>query len=118
MDFQRWENRYYKSEVWTYVNSDDVAIKYTDGFPDFKSAGFVKTEVDVRSFDGYDSVNGVFKGYREDFKQANKIYDTSTPNSIYTWHHNQDTHTLQLVPRDIHSQFKHRGGLSVLAKGY
>ncbi len=61
--------------------------------------------------DGFNTSN-----HSVDIKQAQSATGKGTKGSNMTWHHNEDGKTLQLVPREYHEQFRHRGGFS-LAKG-
>ncbi|UTX65162.1 HNH endonuclease [Streptococcus constellatus] len=91
---------------WIYTDWEGNTVKYTDGFPDFKAAGFVEQEVILE--DG-------FKGRAKDFKEANDISPKTSIDN--TWHHHQDGQTLQELKRSIHSRFTHRGGISIVKKG-
>ncbi len=35
----------------------------------------------------------------------------------YTWHHVEDTKTMQLIPTDLHDAVKHTGGCAVIKHG-
>ena len=72
------------------------------GFPDF-SPYSIKT-VKIR-----------MKGNRTtDFTEANKVAGLKKTPEGYTWHHNQDRMTMQLVPRDLHDFVRHDGGFQKL----
>ena len=49
---------------------------------------------------------------------ANKMMRKRIPGwkkpSNMTWHHHQDTRTMQLIPTDIHNAVRHSGGASRL----
>ncbi|MDA0954000.1 MAG: HNH endonuclease [Proteobacteria bacterium] len=68
------------------------------GFPDFSSVA--KAEVKITQ-------TGSRAG---DFRAANEAAGFKKTPEGYTWHHHQDGKTMQLVPRDIHSQTGHTGG--------
>ena len=87
---------------WTYTNSDGVRVKYIDGMPDFKTAGCVYDEQDV----------GRFRSRGSDRRRANREHGSKVNAKRYVWHHTGDGHTMQLVDREIHWQFKHYGGYS------
>ena len=93
-----------KDGMWSYTNSDNVSISYPDGFPDFKSAGFVRQEVNI----------GPIKNYDHDFKLADETAPFGKKLDTSTWHHYQDAQTMQEVPSLIHRQFTHRGGMSIM----
>ncbi len=95
--------------TWTYTNSEGVSVCYTNDYPDFKRAGLVEDAYTVEH--GFNTSN-----HSVDIKQAQSATGKGTKGSNMTWHHNEDGKTLQLVPREYHEQFRHRGGFS-LAKG-
>jgi hypothetical protein len=68
------------------------------GYPDF--SGVAKAEVQITQ-------TGSRAG---DFRAANEAAGLKKTPEGYTWHHHQDGKTMQLVPRDIHSQTGHTGG--------
>ena len=76
------------------------------GFPDFKAAGVVKSEVSINA-------TGTRSG---DFSAANKAAGFKKTPKGYTWHHHQDGTTMQLVPRKIHAQTGHDGGFKITKK--
>ena len=93
--------------VWTYINPDGHSVKYIDEFPDFKSAGLVKQDVNI----------GEFKNYYDDFKKADELATNVPRDAINnTWHHNQDGKTMQEVNKEIHKDYTHRGGMSIKKK--
>jgi A nuclease of the HNH/ENDO VII superfamily with conserved WHH len=88
---------------------NEVAKKYpngvkfnVDGFPDF-SPYSIKTV----------KVKGL-TGEKSDFTLANKAAGYKKTPKDYTWHHNQDLKTMELVPFDLHYTVKHTGGTSKL----
>ncbi|MDI3282941.1 HNH endonuclease [Polyangium sp. 15x6] len=77
-----------------------------EGYPDFKAAGVVKKEVKINQTGNR----------RADDRLANKEAGlTETPDG-YTWHHHQDGKTMQLVPRKIHGDTGHTGGVATQGK--
>ena len=107
----------YKYQNSTYHLEDDLALKYpkgvkfdNDGFPDFSSyvpkiAG-KRTTVEINMIGDHDL----------DFRAANiaaGFGDKVKPPKGYTWHHNQDGKTMQLVSQDIHDAVKHTGGVAI-----
>ncbi|WP_430602930.1 hypothetical protein IGJ02_000249 [Enterococcus sp. DIV0724b] len=90
--------------TWVYKDWDGNVIKYTDGYPDFKEAGFVRNEVTLE--DG-------FTTRTKDFREADKI---SSKKADGTWHHHQDGKTLQDVPTLVHRRFTHKGGFALKKK--
>ncbi|WP_434041166.1 MULTISPECIES: RHS repeat-associated core domain-containing protein [Sorangium] len=73
------------------------------GYPDFRAAGAVRTEVKITS-------TGSRPG---DFRAANQAAGFSRTPEGYTWHHHQDGTTMQLVPSDIHRMTGHTGGFAL-----
>jgi hypothetical protein len=91
-------------DTWTYQNKDGHSVTYTDGFPDFKTAGHVKQEVEI----------GRFKDYNTDFKKADELAPNGPRDAENnTWHHHQDGKTMQEVNKEIHKDFTHRGGMAL-----
>lgn len=90
--------------TWTYKNKEGNSVTYTDGFPDFKTAGYVKQEIDI----------GRFKDYNTDFKKADELAPNGPRDAkSNTWHHHQDGKTMQEVNKEIHKDFTHRGGMAL-----
>ena len=84
----------------------DTGIPFTkDGFPDF--SGVAGKTVPVPQT----GVRGV------DFAAANKAAGFKSTPDGFTWHHVEDTQTMQLVPRDIHFSTGHTGGVGVTRFG-
>ncbi|MGH3738913.1 MAG: HNH endonuclease [Micromonosporaceae bacterium] len=56
-----------------------------------------------------------FKGdHTTDFTEANRQADLPETPDGYTWHHHQDTRTMQLVPEDMHRAVNHGGGVAIM----
>jgi len=99
--------RVYDGEKWT----PKLAAKYPngvrfteDGYPDF-SPYAVKTVTFDPNFTG---------NRGSDFVDANRLAGlTETPEG-YTWHHTQDTKTMQLIPSDLHDAVRHAGGVAIM----
>ncbi|HYV48592.1 MAG TPA: HNH endonuclease [Myxococcaceae bacterium] len=94
----------------------DLRAKYPDsvrfteeGFPDFKP--YTLKEVELDNLEG---------NLDKDFAKADRAAGISekyrTANDL-TWHHHQDGHAMQLVPRDIHQAVRHTGGVAILGGG-
>ncbi|KIV73186.1 Putative toxin component near putative ESAT-related protein, repetitive [Bacillus mycoides] len=94
--------------VWTYTDWEipPNKVTYTDGFPDFKSAGMVKQEVPI----------GKFKKYDQDFAIADELAPNGPKLDENTWHHHQDLTTMQEVNKKMHRRFTHMGGMSLSKK--
>ncbi|AOD14079.1 HNH endonuclease [Xanthomonas fragariae] len=93
-----------------YTNKDGVSVIYDkDGYPDFTPHMKQQVEVDGLVGDRY-----------QDFIKANKAAGfppIGESPAGYTWHHAQDGRTMQLVPREIHREFRHAGGASSIRNG-
>ncbi len=104
-DVNKWYNKGGKISVdadgtWTYYDWEGNKVSYTDGYPDFKSAGMVNQEADI----------GPFQGRNKDFQTAKDLGYIKSDDG--TWHHHQDGRTLQDVNTILHDRFRHRGGIS------
>lgn len=95
-----------------YVRNDGVAVTYTkaaDGnaYPDFTP--HVKPGHTVE-------LDQPFTRGLADYRAANEKAGLSEWGSKapegYRWHHHEDMKRMQLVPVDIHNDFKHYGGVS------
>jgi len=90
------------NDTWTYHDKDGISVSYPGGYPDFsshvsKSAAF--------EFDG---------NHTSDYSKAYATPPPSEPDKNFTWHHHHDLKLMQLIPKDIHDRFTHRGGVSLL----
>ncbi|MEL7571255.1 MAG: HNH endonuclease, partial [Eubacteriaceae bacterium] len=84
---------------WTYINSKGDTVTYINEFAQFNG----------------DEINiGKFRYRAADFRRVNKLLHNKPKNPEYTWHHKEDGETLQLVQKDIHKEFTHKGGISVI----
>jgi filamentous hemagglutinin len=54
---------------------------------------------------------------RIDTRKANIEAGLSETPEGYTWHHNEDGVTMQLVPTDLHDAARHTGGSAVVRHG-
>jgi len=45
---------------------------------------------------------------------ANKAAGLESTPIGYTWHHNEDMQTMQLIPTDLHQAIRHSGGVSLI----
>ncbi len=85
---------------------EGVPIK-ENGCPDFSEWSKASVEIEMRG-DHY-----------HDYKAANRAAGfegagARAPIEGHTWHHCEDTKTMQLVPSSIHADAKHIGGVGVL----
>jgi hypothetical protein len=102
----RYAGRVYDGPGWT----AKLAAKYpngvrftADGFPDF--APYARATV---TFDP-----NFLGNHGSDFAEANRKAGLSETPDDHTWHHHQDTRTMQLVPVDLHKAVRHAGGVSM-----
>ncbi|HRG48819.1 MAG TPA: HNH endonuclease, partial [Leptospiraceae bacterium] len=83
-------------------------IKFNEhGFPDFSNVAVPSKTVKIKNMKGDDS----------DFTKADKEagYNAQNPRPKgYTWHHNEDLKTMQLIPRDVHEAVRHTGAASMI----
>lgn len=97
------------NRIWTYINSDGVAVKYVEGYPVFPS--------ETKHPDIGDLSIGEFTGDRiEDKKLYLEVLEeeyglTEIPEG-YALHHDSENGTMQLVNETYHKEFTHAGGHS------
>lgn len=96
--------RFHADGAMTFRTADGVAVRYSaTGYPDFAGAGVVRQQVQFP-----------FRGnYTTDFTAANRLAPLGPKLPTSTWHHVEDLQTMQEIDRMIHSQFYHRGGVSI-----
>src|SRR5690625_1581462 len=106
--------------TWTYTNKKGQSVSYPNGFPDFSK--YVHPKVKPVTI----KVNKP-KNHQKDYRRANKeaglgkntdppITSSTKPPEGYTWHHHQDGKTMVLVEREVHTEFTHQGGASMVQK--
>lgn len=89
-----------------------AGIVYKDGYPDFSEIS--KGTVEIEGFSS---------NRRKNFSKADKAIAEQrgyTPEDVkkwreknsYTWHECEDMKTMQKVPREVHNNISHRGGVS------
>lgn len=92
-----------------FVHESGIEIKFNEhGFPDFSKylhQGAANTENTVRI-----KLTGE---HVADSKLANKAANLSETPELYTWHHNEDVGTMQLIQKDVHKLFAHNGGFAI-----
>jgi hypothetical protein len=100
----------YANETYSFTDKDpELHSKYpegvkfdAEGYPDFSPYAAKTVEIDMKG------------NYTSDFEAANKgVGLTETPDG-YTWHHHQDSRTMELLPSDLHGAVRHTGGVSIL----
>lgn len=93
------------------------SVTFKDGYPDFSEVSKGNVEIDNFTTERY--------GAGGNFEQADKKLATQRGCSIeevrkwridsnYTWHEMQDCKTMQKVPREVHGNIPHDGGISKL----
>lgn len=96
---------------------DIDGVKFKDGYPDFSEVSKGEIEIDNFTTERY--------GAGGNFDQADrKLAERRgcSPEEVrqwcndnnYTWHEMQDCKTMQKVPREVHSNIPHDGGISKL----
>jgi hypothetical protein len=87
----------------------DLATKYPagvrftpQGFPDFRPYKVAEVEIDG------------LRATKWDIKKANEAFGWDRTPVGYTWHHVEDTRTLQLIPEDLHDAVRHTGGQAII----
>lgn len=99
----------YSSDVRIDGRPRTIMVDYPSGYPDFRP--FLDHPSGVRS------VEVASTGRRsDDNRLANAAvghpeWGDRSPRG-WTWHHDQDGRTMQLVPRAIHQRYGHRGGIA------
>jgi len=80
-------------------------VRFTsDGFPDFAPYAAATATFDPNFLGNHTT----------DFTEANKKAGLAEMPAGFTWHHHQDTTTMQLVPKDLHLAVRHAGGVSIM----
>ncbi len=80
------------------------SVEFTSqGFPNFSP--YAQAEVQVTGLTGV---------RRTDEALANEAVGLSDTPEGFTWHHVEDTTTMQLVPSDIHGAVRHTGGSAII----
>ncbi|EBJ0820452.1 hypothetical protein DON49_08310 [Salmonella enterica] len=93
-------------QTWVYQDKYGNVVRYPDGYPDFSP--YEVQHVDVPDLKGNHRL-----GPSGDFGKANALAPKGAADlEVNTWHHHQNGVTMQEVPKDIHSRFTHRGGVS------
>ena len=95
-------------------------IQFKDGYPDFSEYIYKAEGVDGKSINGEVEIQLSKTGKRDDdFKLANEAMAKKlglkrfTEPKDWTWHHNEDGTTMQLVPSKLHNNVPHSGGVSL-----
>lgn len=127
------KNRLYNNmygKTWAQILRDnhcEEGIVFTNGEIDFARTGVVKAEVSIPSgiatcFNEQDLEKGkrtrlhdtAFAILAQQLgKSVNEVMKWKDEN-VYVWHECIDLKTLQLVPREIHDNVTHQGGVAVL----
>lgn len=118
-------NEKYADSTRKFEDGSDLAKKYPDGvyikpngYPDFSPYAQKIVKFDSPTPVGVDAGKCLRGDCYYDFKLANKAAGfgdsaTATPKG-WTWHHNEDGMTMELIPTDIHRAIGHDGGEKVI----
>ncbi|MGK7930713.1 MAG: DUF4157 domain-containing protein [Microcystaceae cyanobacterium] len=124
-NWSRWVNqkggkiRKHSGGSYTLIDEMGNAVKYNkDGDPDFRP--YLNDPWGIKKVvlqGGFTQPANRDSDFRKSNKQASQIHDDAKQWSDrsppgYTWHHTRDGKTMQLVPRNIHRTFTHRGGVA------
>lgn len=92
-------------------------IPFNDGEPDFSEVSKGTVEIDDFSTDRFGAGGNFDQADRKLAEQrgctVEEVQQWRIENN-YTWHEKQDCKTMQKVPRDVHHNVPHTGGVSVL----
>jgi hypothetical protein len=97
----------FDGDTWTPKMAEKYpnGVTFTDdGFPDFSPYATHTVKVDP-NFAG---------NHTTDFTKANELAGLDATPDGYTWHHHQDTQTMQLIPTDLHNAVRHAGGVAIM----
>ena len=122
-------NEKYANDTYKFPEGSEQAAKYPNGVPfdangdpDFSQYASKTVKFDYPSLEGKSAGKCLTGNCTSDFRMANKAAgfgnSANSHPAGYTWHHNQDMQTMQLVPQDVHSVafggVAHAGGESAL----
>ena len=97
------------------ADCDNRYIKEKYGDIYWNSAGYLILDDHAIAIVTIDNLTG---DSTNDIKKANKLFRGIKSNVPgYTWHHVEDGRTMILVPTELHAEYKHAGGASLLRKG-
>ncbi len=96
-----------ESGTWVYTNAKGTVVRYPNGYPDFKP--YEIRSVDVEGLKGNHS-----RAATGDFGLADAKAGSAADYKNNSWHHHENMVTMQEIPKDIHGEFTHRGGVSNL----
>ncbi|MDO4709773.1 MAG: HNH endonuclease [Pseudomonadota bacterium] len=94
-----------------------------DYFADFTPVAEAEVEIEGMTTDRYKNYAKAAEKLAEKWSVEGKDGKTDwSPRDVenwrrehnYTWHEHQDCKTVQLVPREVHCNTRHRGGVSIL----
>ena len=99
----------------TYVRNDGVKVTYVDGYPMFDEfmthpSGVTKVTLDKFAPDKKRTIDYAAANVKAGHPEWGSA---PPPGGDWTWHHHQDGKTMMLIPRDIHTDFTHKGGASL-----
>ena len=103
------------------LKDPELAAKYPNGvpfteagYPDFSAYAKETVKFELPSSSALKADTCLTGNNLHDFKLANKAMGFKETPAGYTWHHNEDMMTLQLIPTDLHMAVRHTGGASLI----
>ena len=104
-----------------YLDDTELAKKYPEGvkfteagYPDFSNYAVTTVKFEFPSAEALKANTCLNANYNHDFTMANKAAGLESTPIGYTWHHNEDMQTMQLIPTDLHQAIRHSGGVSLI----
>ena len=93
---------------WTYINKDGIEVKYVDGYPVFpdKAKHPIVGDINIGSFTGDREKD------KSLCKKILKEIELSDVLDGFVIHHDSKDGILQLIKKEYHEEFTHKGGYS------
>ncbi|MGX3067258.1 HNH endonuclease [Ursidibacter arcticus] len=99
-------------------------IEYKDGYPDFSSVSVGEVTIEPFTESRDKNFRQADEKLAEQWTKEGKDGKEWTARDVaewrkengYTWHEHQDCKTMQLVPKEIHNNTPHSGGISEIKK--